>query len=73
MVLYKRMEDKNDMEIKDINKITTRHLKRIREKLIKEEAKEMGIKFMKKNITNREGEQDKEVEKAAKKEEEDVG
>lgn len=67
------MEDKNDMEIKDINKITTRHLKRIREKLIKEEAKEMGIKFMKKNIINREGEQDKEVEKAAKKEEEDVG
>lgn len=61
------------MEIKDINKITTRHLKRIREKLIKEEAKEMGRKFMKKNITNREGEQDKEVEKAAKKEEEDVG
>lgn len=67
------MEDKNDMEIKDINKITTRHLKRIREKLIKEEAKEMGRKFMKKNITNREGEQDKEVEKTAKKEEEDVG
>lgn len=33
----------------------------------------MGRKFMKKNITNREGEQDKEVEKAAKKEEEDVG